>query len=300
MSAAKIIKDLCKQQNVSLTELAQRTNQSQQNLGQKLSRDSLRWDEFIKLVEALGLKMDYNFKSNEDDEVEVVDEKIKEKIAMLEAKAEYERRNTEYLRGLSRDIRTALYTAKGSAFTIKKSLAKNSKVWDACESLYKALDKIDSIVEEGFNDTDPSFARSQEMDLDAFRYNIEELRGRRILLVDDTDTNREITKDILEENDLIVEEASDGREAVEMVENAKPGYYDCIVMDIQMPVMDGLKATKAIRSIANRAKANIPILAMTANAFESDRRKSFEAGMDGHVTKPVEPMRLLQTIARFM
>lgn len=125
------------------------------------------------------------------------------------------------------------------------------------------------------------------------------LEGMRILLVEDNELNREIAKDILEEVGVIVEEAEDGSIAVNMIQNSDVGYYDLILMDIQMPYMDGYKATQVIRGFENRELADIPIVAMTANAFEEDKNKALEAGMNSHLAKPINIGELFETLKIF-
>lgn len=112
--------------------------------------------------------------------------------------------------------------------------------------------------------------------------------GKRVLLVEDNEINIEITKNILTHKNLEVEVAVNGEEGVAYFLNHEPGYYDVILMDIRMPVMDGLTATRKIRSAEHPDSAKIPIIAMTANAFEEDVHKSFEAGMNAHLSKPVD------------
>lgn len=112
--------------------------------------------------------------------------------------------------------------------------------------------------------------------------------GKRVLLVEDNEINIEITKNILTHKNLEVEVAVNGEEGVAYFLDHEPGYYDVILMDIRMPVMDGLTATKKIRSAEHPDSTKIPIIAMTANAFEEDVRKSFEAGMNAHLSKPVD------------
>jgi CheY-like chemotaxis protein/HPt (histidine-containing phosphotransfer) domain-containing protein len=120
-------------------------------------------------------------------------------------------------------------------------------------------------------------------------------KDARILLVEDNEINQEVAKEILESFGLSVEIAAHGGEACEKMEQ---GLYDLILMDMQMPVMDGLDATRAIRKMQNGH--DIPILAMTANAFEEDRKRCQEAGMSGFVSKPVEPQRLSAMLARWI
>ena len=114
-----------------------------------------------------------------------------------------------------------------------------------------------------------------------------DFRGRYILLVEDNELNSEIAVEILNEYGFLVDTAENGAEAVEKVKNSKPGNYDLVLMDVQMPVMNGYEATKQIRALDNPALAGITILAMTANAFDEDKKKALECGMDGFLSKPI-------------
>ncbi len=120
--------------------------------------------------------------------------------------------------------------------------------------------------------------------------------GKRVLLVEDNNFNREIARYIFEGLGFIVDEAVNGLECLSMVKSAADGYYDAILMDIQMPVMDGYVATENIRALESKAKANLPIIAMTANAFEGDRQKCFMIGMNGHIGKPLEMEAVLKEL----
>ena len=120
--------------------------------------------------------------------------------------------------------------------------------------------------------------------------------GKKILLVEDNEMNREIACEILKEYGFIIDTAEDGVYAVEKMEKMTPGQYDVILMDIQMPMMDGYESTRKIRALANPEAANIPIIAMTANAFEEDRRSAFEAGMNEHIAKPIDIHRLISAL----
>lgn len=134
---------------------------------------------------------------------------------------------------------------------------------------------------------------------DEFATDVEcDFEGKRILLVEDNDLNREIAMDVLKEAGFEVEEARDGRESIDMVKRYGEEYYDYILMDIRMPVMDGYEATKYIRGFCS--KRHIPIIALSANAFEEDRAKSIKVGMDDHVAKPIEIDKLKKTLARFL
>ena len=124
----------------------------------------------------------------------------------------------------------------------------------------------------------------------------ENLRGKHVLLAEDNDLNAEIAVTVLEETGLVIERVEDGIQCVNRVEQMSSGTYDLILMDIQMPNMDGYKATKCIRHLQDIKKAEIPIIAMTANAFEEDRKKAFDAGMNEHIAKPIDIEKLRAVI----
>ena len=127
----------------------------------------------------------------------------------------------------------------------------------------------------------------------------EELKGKRILVAEDNALNAEIILTILKDYGIEAELAVDGDIVIDMLKRNQADYYDMILMDIQMPHMDGYEATKVIRRLEDR-RAEIPIVAMTANAFEEDRKAAFAAGMNGHVAKPIEISRLLETMAELL
>lgn len=123
---------------------------------------------------------------------------------------------------------------------------------------------------------------------------------KRILVVDDNEINLEIENEVLKDAGFKVDCAENGRIAVEKVKSSAPGYYDLILMDIQMPVMDGYHATMAIREMENPALAGIPIIAVSANTFEEDKRKAMESGMNAHLPKPLDTPRLYRMIQKFL
>ena len=127
-----------------------------------------------------------------------------------------------------------------------------------------------------------------------------DIRDKCILLVEDNELNSEITVEILNEYGCMVDTAENGAEAVEKVKNSKPGNYDLVLMDVQMPVMNGYEATKQIRALNDPELAGITILAMTANAFDEDRKKALECGMDGFLTKPIVIDELISTLQKKM
>ena len=126
-----------------------------------------------------------------------------------------------------------------------------------------------------------------------------DFEGKRILLVEDNELNLEIAQELLEEEGFFVDTAEDGTVALEKMQAAQPGDYDLVLMDIQMPIMDGHEATRRIRALGTEA-SRIPILAMTANAFEEDRIAALEAGMNAHIPKPIDITNLKNTLANFL
>lgn len=122
----------------------------------------------------------------------------------------------------------------------------------------------------------------------------------RILLVEDIEMNQELAVAILGEAGYCTEIAGNGQIAVDMLKKSKPGYYQLVLMDIQMPVMNGYEATKAIRKLENKELSSIPILAMSANAFEEDRQEALKCGMNGHVAKPIDVKNLLDTLSKIL
>ena len=121
-------------------------------------------------------------------------------------------------------------------------------------------------------------------------------QGKKILLVEDNELNQEIAVEILQEAGFVMDVADDGSAAVERMREAEPGQYDLILMDIQMPIMDGYEATRQIRALEDPDIAGIPIIAMTANAFEEDKKTALEAGMNGHIAKPIDVPVLLELL----
>ena len=128
---------------------------------------------------------------------------------------------------------------------------------------------------------------------------LHKLKGRRVLLAEDNELNAEIAIELLNENGIDTERAEDGVKCIRLLKDKPEGYYDLILMDIQMPNMDGYKATQVIRKL-DGPRGQIPIIAMTANAFEEDRQKALKSGMDAHIAKPINIKVLLSTMAEIL
>ncbi len=123
------------------------------------------------------------------------------------------------------------------------------------------------------------------------------LSGRRVLMAEDVDQNAEILEDLLDLEEMPVEHAKNGEIALQMFTDSPEGYYDIILMDVRMPVLDGLSATRAIRALDRSDAKTVPIVAMTANVFDEDVERSLQAGMNAHLSKPIEPERMYETMA---
>ena len=139
----------------------------------------------------------------------------------------------------------------------------------------------------------------QKKELDP-QVDVASCKGKKILLVEDNELNQEIAVEILKEAGMLVEVAEDGSVAVEKMKDAMPGQYNLILMDIQMPIMNGYEATRQIRAMSSEYCKSIPILAMTANAFEDDRILAAQAGMDGYLTKPIKIDEMLKVISSML
>ena len=127
-----------------------------------------------------------------------------------------------------------------------------------------------------------------------------DFRGKHILLAEDNELNREIAVEILSKYGFVVDTAENGVEAVEKIKESKPGDYDLVLMDVQMPLMDGGEATRQIRALPDPALVKIPILAMTANAFEEDRKSALECGMNGFLSKPINIEELIAALSSLL
>jgi signal transduction histidine kinase/CheY-like chemotaxis protein len=178
--------------------------------------------------------------------------------------------------GLGLAISQNLVKMMGGFITVKSQEGKGSS-FNFAISLEKA-----ALVQEQIPDAPES---------------VPELAGKRILLVEDIDINREILKELLSETHVDIDEAADGKEALEMFAASVPGYYDLIFMDVQMPNMNGYESTRAIRTLDRPDAKTIPIIAMTANAYREDIDQALEAGMNSHLAKPIDIQAVIRVLA---
>ena len=126
------------------------------------------------------------------------------------------------------------------------------------------------------------------------------IHAGRILLAEDNELNQEIAAEILGDAGFDTEIADNGQIAVDMLKASSPGYYQLVLMDVQMPVMDGYEAVREIRRLENKKLADIPVLAMTANAFEEDKQEALRCGMNGHIAKPIDIENLFEMLKQVL
>lgn len=132
------------------------------------------------------------------------------------------------------------------------------------------------------------------------RINLDDLTDKKVLLVEDHPLNRQIAVRLLNRKNMVVEIAENGQEGVERFMSSEPYEYQVILMDIRMPVMDGYQASRSIRNVNREDAKTIPIIAMTANAYEEDVKRALAEGMNDHLSKPIEPELLYRTIAKYL
>ena len=193
------------------------------------------------------------------------------------------------------DVSTSSFGGSGLGLAIAKSFARMMDGDITVES-QKGIGTIFTVVvwldiADNWNEEKTEETASENMTL---------LEGRKILLVEDHPLNIIVARHILEKQKMEVVHAADGEKAVEIFEKSKESFFDAILMDVRMPIMDGITATQKIRELERKDAATIPIIAMTANAFDEDKQQTFEAGMNAHLAKPIEPKILYDTLVQLL
>ena len=221
--------------------------------------------------------------------------------------------NNSYGSGLGMSIAKGIVDIMGGSIHVESKVDEGT-VFIVSLEFRPAGDNEDPCAplgsEEGRNSEDTEYSLTGEDNMAVFHgrraqdnpgsANLGVVEGRRLLLVEDNPLNREIAEEMLDEDGFKVDTAENGRIALQKIMASDPWYYSAILMDIQMPVMDGYEATERIRLLPDRSRAQIPIIAMTANAFSEDRTKAAECGMDAYITKPVDVLTLRYVLRRVL
>ena len=293
MKTAETINSVCSELGITKADLAKRMGMLPSSLYRKLARESMTLEELQKCLDVLGVTMEFDLKYPDGNvrSSQANHEMLLERVDMLEAELEAARKATEFHKKSLRDLRTELNSAVGYGELGGRYPAKAEEY---LEKMQGVLEDMKLTIAYALGETVYDEPPIEEPE------NMEALEGRRVLLVDDNELNREVMKEILVGHGLIVEEADDGSKAIAAVKEKEPGYYHFIVMDIEMPVMDGYDATERIRKLPNRIRANVPIIALTANTRPEDRERAIAVGMDDFIAKPVSSIRLLSSLVKFL
>ena len=297
MKTAETINIVCSELGIPKADLAKKMGMLPSSLYRKLARESMTLEELQKCLDVLGVTIEFNLRYP-DGKVrssQVNHEMLLEKMDMLETELEAARKAAEFHKNSLKDLRTELSSAVGY---VELSRRHDARAEEYLEKLQSVLVNMELTIAYALGETVSDEDVTGETDT-AEPVDIGMLQGRRVLLVDDNEMNREIMKEILLDHGLIVEEADNGSDAIAAVKTNEPGYYHFILMDIEMPVMDGCEAAMRIRKLPNRIRANIPIIALTANTSPENRERAAEVGMDDFLAKPVISARLLRSLAKF-
>ena len=250
-------------------------------------------EELQKCLDVLGVVIEYKlrFPDGHTRDSQENHELLLEKLSLMETELGAARKASEFHKKSLRDLRTDLNSAVGYAELGSKHCPKAGEYMVKLQSVHA---KMAATIAHALGEEPAEEQEPEEPE------NTEALMGKRVLVADDNELNREILKEVLVEYGLLVEEAANGREAVEAVKRNEPSHYDFILMDIEMAVMDGYEATAKIRSLPNRIRANIPIVALTVNTIPEDRERAISIGMDDFIAKPANSARLLRSLVKFL
>ena len=301
MKLSELTRQLCKDAGISLSELARRTNQLPSSLSRKLTRETVSFEEFQEFIRVTGANVEMKVTTKSGNEVSAgaeLDSRVQQSLEILQDQINLEKKKNKFLYEMNHDFRTSFEVITAATSLAIKYKNNPEKLNMYLEKIRSAESTIVTLINRSYmimGDNTEFSAVTEASSGDTFSLN-----GARVLLVDDSKVNREIIKEILEESGAFVHEASDGDEAVKKISASKAGFYSVVLMDIEMPNMNGYEATRAIRSLPDKGLADIPIIALTANAFSEDCEKAVDAGMNYFLTKPVEMKKLLSAIINFI
>lgn len=293
MKTSEIITNACARTGIAKKELAEKMGMFPSSLYRKLAKESMTIEELQACLEVLGVRLNFEicYPDGDTRESRLKYEQLIEKISLLEKELETAHSVAEFQQKSLKELRTELNSAVGYMELCKRHSAKTEEYLEKLKTVHTAMERtLAYSLGEPFDET------IYEVDSET----TQALEGLRVLLVDDHDMNREILRDELLEYGLLVEETDSGKKAISLITQNPPGYYQFILMDIEMPEQDGYETTMMIRKLHNRIRANTPIIALTANARAEDRKKAFASGMDDFLVKPAASARLLVCLAKFL
>lgn len=293
MKTTEIINNVCSHLGIAKADLAKMIGVYPSSLYRKLANESMTLEELQKCLDVLGVSMELVIKYQDGNNITSKEnhEKILDRMDLLKKELEVANQNAEFCKKSLRDLRTELNSAVGFTELIARNKTKSEEYLGKLNMVQTNMGRtIAYALGEGLE---------EKFDLDEYD-DVEELDGKRVLVVEDNELNRNMMKEILVDHGLIVEEAENGRNAFLAIRNNIPGYYNFVLMDIEMPEMDGYDATMKIRKLPNRIRANVPIIALTANAVTENRERASAVGMDGFLVKPISSARLLRILSKFL
>ena len=291
MKTAETINSVCSELGTTKADLAKRMGMLPSSLYRKLARESMTLEEFQKCLDVLGVTIEFElqYPNGEVRSSKASHELLLQRMELLEKELEAARKADRFYQKSLKELRTELSSAVGYT---ELGARHSGRAEDYLKKLQSVLTNMEASIAYALGE--PLNEEPEEKEPE----DLGTLEGKRVLLVDDNELNREIMKAVLVDHGLIVEEGSNGSEAVAAVKANEPGYFHFILMDIEMPVMDGCEATEIIRKLPNRIRANVPIIALTANAVPENRARATAAGMDDFLVKPTNSARLLRSLSK--
>ena len=285
---------------MSQGELARRTGQSPSNFSRKLKNNTIDFEEFQEYLDVLGARSELKVflpDGSPSAPAENMDNRTRKRIEILESQLAVERKKLGYFLEVSHDLRTSF-----DAVTVATELALGhsedaARVAECLEKMRIAENRIIQLVNDSMSiyGMNTPFAAVEDSREDV---TTGELAGVCVLLVDDSDMNRDIVKNILEDYSLCVTAVASGEEALVAVAASAEKPFDVILMDIEMPGMNGFETTREIRSLADYHLASVPVVALTANTDTVGKRRALAAGMNDYLEKPTDIQKLLRVIRR--
>ena len=291
MDLAAEARALAKELGITVTELARRTGQSPANLSKKLTKKTLSFEDFEKLLQAMGVQPEFRFilpggEAREPD----ADARLRDQLRILEQQLAVERLKSQYFATARHGLRTALDSISGGITLAERHSRDPERVRGSLTRIRPALDELEKLIaDDPFNremgTADAPASPPEESGPTA-------LPGKRVLLAEDNELDRSIMRELLEDTGMRVETAATGTQAVMKVMEAAPDRYDAVLMDLLMPEMDGFQAASIIRGLPDPGKAHIPIIAVTASVSPDERQRAAAAGMNDFLEKPLRLEKL--------